>query len=58
MGKFFDELMESVQQMDEIVRRERQPSREITADQSADPAPTTWKKPVNDTSDLEKPHHR
>ncbi len=30
MGKFFDELMESVQQMDEIQRGERQPSREFT----------------------------
>ena len=26
MSKFFDELMESVQQMDEIVRGERQPA--------------------------------
>jgi putative transcriptional regulator len=32
MSKFFDELMESVQQMDEIVRGERQPSREFTVD--------------------------
>ena len=29
MNKIFDELMESVQQMDEIVRGERQPSREF-----------------------------
>ena len=29
MSKFFDELMESVQQMDEIVRGERRPSREF-----------------------------
>lgn len=29
MSKIFDELMESVQQMDEIVRGERQPSREF-----------------------------
>ena len=29
MSKFFDELMESVQQMNEIVRGERQPSREF-----------------------------
>ncbi|NMZ99152.1 helix-turn-helix domain-containing protein [Pseudomonas lundensis] len=29
MSKFFDELMESVQQMGEIVRGERQPSREF-----------------------------
>ena len=29
MSKFFDELMESVKQMDEIVRGERQPSREF-----------------------------
>jgi len=29
MRKFFDELMESVQQMNEIVRGERQPSREF-----------------------------
>jgi putative transcriptional regulator len=28
MSKFFDELMESVQQMDEIVRGERRPSRD------------------------------
>lgn len=32
MSKFFDELMESVEQMDEIVRGERQPSREFTVD--------------------------
>ncbi|ALI05579.1 MULTISPECIES: NadS family protein [Pseudomonas] len=32
MSKFFDELMESVQQMDEIVRGERQPSREFIVD--------------------------
>jgi putative transcriptional regulator len=32
MSKFFEELMESVQQMDEIVRGERQPSREFTVD--------------------------
>ena len=32
MSKFFDELMESVQQMDEIVRGERQPSREFHGD--------------------------
>ena len=32
MSKFFDELMESVQQMDEIVRGERQASREFTVD--------------------------
>ena len=30
MGNFFDDLMESVQQMDEIHRGERQPSREFT----------------------------
>ena len=29
MSKFFDELMESVQQMGDIVRGERQPSREF-----------------------------
>ena len=29
MGKFFDELFESVTQMDEIVRGERAPSREF-----------------------------
>ena len=34
MSKFFDELMESVQQMDEIVRGERQPSREFHVDAS------------------------
>ncbi len=32
MSKLFEELMESVQQMDEIVRGERQPSREFTVD--------------------------
>lgn len=32
MSKFFDELLESVQQMDEIHRGERQPSRELTID--------------------------
>ena len=32
MSKFFDELMESVQQMDEIVQGERQPSREFHVD--------------------------
>lgn len=32
MSKFFDELMESVQQMDEIVRGERSPSREFHID--------------------------
>lgn len=32
VSKFFDELMESVQQMDEIVRGERQPSREFHVD--------------------------
>lgn len=32
MSKFFDELMESVQQMGEIVRSERQPSREFHVD--------------------------
>lgn len=32
MSKFFDELIESVQQMDEIVRGERQPSREFHVD--------------------------
>ena len=32
MSKFFDELMESVQQMDEIVRGESQPSREFHVD--------------------------
>ena len=32
MSKFFDELMESVQQMDEIVRGERRPSREFHVD--------------------------
>ena len=32
MSKLFDELMESVQQMDEIVRGERQPSREFHVD--------------------------
>jgi len=32
MSKFFDELMESVQQMDEIVRGERQPARKFVVD--------------------------
>jgi len=32
MSKFFDELLESVQQMDEIHRGEWQPSREFTVD--------------------------
>ena len=32
MSQFFDELMESVQQMDEIVRGERAPSREFHFD--------------------------
>ncbi|MEH6350106.1 NadS family protein [Pseudomonas sp. 3JA] len=32
MSKFFDELMASVEQMDEIVRGERQPSREFIVD--------------------------
>lgn len=32
MSKFFDDLLESVQQMDEIQRGERQPSREFTID--------------------------
>jgi putative transcriptional regulator len=32
MSNFFDDLMESVQQMDEIHRGERQPSREFTVD--------------------------
>ena len=32
MSKFFNKLMESVQQMDEIVRGERQPSREFHVD--------------------------
>ncbi len=32
MSKFFDELMASVQQMNEIVRGEREPSREFHAD--------------------------
>lgn len=32
MSKFFDELMDSVQEMNEILRGERQPSREFTVD--------------------------
>tara|TARA_A100001391_G_scaffold217_2_gene483 strand:+ start:516 stop:803 length:288 start_codon:yes stop_codon:yes gene_type:complete len=32
MSKLFDDLMESVQQMDEIHRGERQPSREFNVD--------------------------
>lgn len=32
MSKFFDDLLESVQQMDEIVRGERTPSREFRVD--------------------------
>lgn len=32
MNRVFDDLMESVQQMDEIQRRERQPSRKFIVD--------------------------
>ncbi len=32
MSTFFDELLESVQQMDEVVRGERAPSREFYID--------------------------
>jgi hypothetical protein len=32
MSKFFDELMESVQQMNEILRGEREPTRELHVD--------------------------
>ncbi len=32
MSKFFDELMESVQQINEILRGEREPSREFHVD--------------------------
>ncbi|EJL98514.1 hypothetical protein PMI18_03933 [Pseudomonas sp. GM102] len=32
MSKFFDELMESVQQMNEIIRGGREPSREFHVD--------------------------
>lgn len=32
MSRFFDELMESVQEMDEILRGERKPSREFYVD--------------------------
>ncbi|MDG9928799.1 MULTISPECIES: NadS family protein [unclassified Pseudomonas] len=32
MGRFFDDLLESVQQMDEIQRGERHPSREFAVD--------------------------
>lgn len=32
MGKFFDDLLESVTQMDEILRGERAPSREFHVD--------------------------
>lgn len=32
MSKFFDELMESVQEMNEILRGEREPSREFHVD--------------------------
>lgn len=32
MSRLFEELMESVHQMDDIVRGERQPSREFTID--------------------------
>lgn len=32
MGTFFDDLLESVQQMDEIQKGERQPSREFSVD--------------------------
>ena len=32
MSKFFDELMESVEEMNEILRGEREPSREFHVD--------------------------
>ena len=32
MGKFFDDLLESVTQMDEVMRGERAPSREFRVD--------------------------
>jgi putative transcriptional regulator len=32
MSKFFDDLMESVQEMNEILRGERQPTREFSVD--------------------------
>ncbi|KTC25735.1 MULTISPECIES: NadS family protein [Pseudomonas] len=32
MSKFFDELMESVQEMNEVLRGEREPSREFHVD--------------------------
>lgn len=32
MSKFFDELMESVEEMNEILRGEREPSREFNVD--------------------------
>lgn len=34
MSKFFDELMERVQQMNEIISVEREPSREFYIDES------------------------
>ena len=36
MSKFFDDLMESVTQMDEIRRGERAPAREFHVDNGAD----------------------
>jgi putative transcriptional regulator len=45
MSKFFDELMESVQQMNEILRGEREPSREFHVD-------------ALQTKKIRKTHHR
>lgn len=41
MSRFFDDLMESVQRMDEIHRGERQPSRSFSADTPQTPAAIT-----------------
>jgi acyl carrier protein len=51
LSKFFDELMESVQQMNEIVRSERQPSRELHAC-SSDRHPTHRKIRLNPSHEM------
>ena len=42
MGSFFEDLMESVQQMDEIRRGERQPSREFAVAQTDGASLNQW----------------
>ncbi|APV39639.1 hypothetical protein PFAS1_09865 [Pseudomonas frederiksbergensis] len=44
LSKFFDELTESVQQMNEIVRGERQPSREFHVDALKTLPRSTWER--------------